>query len=484
MNHAVNVEDWAWAQFGGVELGDERRNRRLVFVAKALASHPGRSLPKLFPRWSDLKAVYELFKREEALLDRIEGDHWRQVLDSCSSPGTYLFVQDTTYLNYSSHQSVPGLGFIGDGGGRGFVQHSTLCLRVEGEDSSGGLGHSVLGLSHQKLWTRNDEPDHDGESRSDRLRRQGRESMVWSECIDSIGSAPSNDEVEWLLVGDRASDVYETLVTCRTHGFGFVIRACQDRSVYVGSESSFSGSDPPEANDHLLSVARRVPSLGEFKLKLRSRPGRSAREVVLHVGSSSVYLRPPWRPGRGLGSGTWEKAWVVRVWEDPCEDVSQPLEWILLSSVDSEEFEGALMVCRHYQARWVVEDFHKCMKTGLRVESHQLKGADRLEALIALCAVVSVRLLALQYLGRITPEAPAELSGFPSPWLDLLYRWYSKNRRIDDWNVETVIKALGNLGGHLGRRRDGPPGWQSLWSGWLRLQDMALGAEICNKEFG
>ena len=484
MNHAGDVEDWAWAQFGGVDLGDERRNRRLVIVAKALASHPGSSLPKLFPRWSDLKAVYQLFKREEAILDRIEGDHWRQVLDSSSSPGTYLFVQDTTYLDYTSHQSVSGLGRIGDDGGRGFVQHSTLCLRVEGETADGDLQSSVLGLAHQKLWTRDDDTYQGRESRSDRLRRQDRESMVWSECIDSIGSAPSNDDVEWLLVGDRASDVYETLVTCRAHGFGFVLRACQDRAVYIGPDSDSGGPGPVASNQRLFSWARSVPSLGEFRLKLRARPGRPSREAVLHVGSSPVFLRPPWRPGRGLGSGSWEKVWVVRIWEDPGEGVSHPLEWILLTSVEAEDFKNALMVCRYYQSRWVIEDFHKCMKTGLGVESHQLKGADRLEALIALCAIVSVRLLALQYLGRIRPEAPVELSGFPAVWLDLLYHWYSKNRHVNNWDLETLIKALGNLGGHLGRRRDGPPGWQSLWAGWLRLQDMALGVEICNKEFG
>lgn len=480
MNHADNVEDWAWKQFGGVDLGDERRNRRLVFIAKALASHPGLSLPKLFPRWQDLKAAYEFFKRKESVLERIEADHWRQVIEKSSSPGTYLFVQDTTYLDYTPHESVSGLGRIGDDGGHGFVLHSTLCLRMEGEDSEGGSQHSVVGLAHQKLWTRDGEARRGRESFSDRLHREDRESLVWSDCIDSIGIAPSSDDVEWLLIGDRASDVYETLVTCRTHGFGFVIRACQDRAVYVGDESEFEGSDSPEANDRLFSVARSVAPLGEFKLKLRARPGQSARDVVLHVGSCPLYLRPPWRPGRGLGAGTWEKAWAVRIWEDPDEDVPKPLEWILLTSADSDEFDSALLVCRYYQARWVIEDFHKCMKTGLRVESHQLKGADRLEALIALCAVVSVRLLSLRYLGRISPESPAEMSNFPAAWLDLLYRWHSGNRRITNWNVATVIMALGNLGGHLGRRSDGPPGWQALWSGWLRLQDMLIGAEIFN----
>ncbi|WP_390823488.1 IS4 family transposase [Anabaena azotica] len=38
--------------------------------------------------------------------------------------------------------------------------------------------------------------------------------------------------------------------------------------------------------------------------------------------------------------------------------------------------------------------------------------------------------------------------------------------------------AIARLGGFLGRKSDGLPGWQTLWRGWLRLQDMCWAADL------
>jgi Transposase Tn5 dimerisation domain len=39
-------------------------------------------------------------------------------------------------------------------------------------------------------------------------------------------------------------------------------------------------------------------------------------------------------------------------------------------------------------------------------------------------------------------------------------------------------RAIARLGGFLGRKSDGLPGWQTLWRGWLRLQDMCWAADF------
>ncbi|MCZ2342750.1 MAG: hypothetical protein LC104_13315 [Bacteroidales bacterium] len=47
--------------------------------------------------------------------------------------------------------------------------------------------------------------------------------------------------------------------------------------------------------------------------------------------------------------------------------------------------------------------------------------------------------------------------------------------------IETVrdfVLAVGRLGGHLGRKRDKPPGTRRLWIGYQRLQDLVLGYQI------
>ena len=39
-------------------------------------------------------------------------------------------------------------------------------------------------------------------------------------------------------------------------------------------------------------------------------------------------------------------------------------------------------------------------------------------------------------------------------------------------------RGVAQLGGFLGRKGDGEPGWQSLWRGWQELQLLLQGVEL------
>jgi hypothetical protein len=41
-------------------------------------------------------------------------------------------------------------------------------------------------------------------------------------------------------------------------------------------------------------------------------------------------------------------------------------------------------------------------------------------------------------------------------------------------SMSEMIAMIGSLGGHLGRKRDGPPGPQSIWIGLQRMRDFVL----------
>jgi hypothetical protein len=47
--------------------------------------------------------------------------------------------------------------------------------------------------------------------------------------------------------------------------------------------------------------------------------------------------------------------------------------------------------------------------------------------------------------------------------------------------VPAFVDAVAKLGGYLGRKGDGPPGWQSLWRGDQRLADTLLGLELAER---
>ncbi len=49
----TSPREWAQNEFGFAQLGDQRRNRRLVKIAQELAAHPGGTLPQTFCDWAE-----------------------------------------------------------------------------------------------------------------------------------------------------------------------------------------------------------------------------------------------------------------------------------------------------------------------------------------------------------------------------------------------------------------------------------------------
>ena len=77
---------------------------------------------------------------------------------------------------------------------------------------------------------------------------------------------------------------------------------------------------------------------------------------------------------------------------DPPAEV-QPLEWILLTNVPVECLEDACERIGWYECRWIIEEYHKALKTGCGVETLQFTTEDRLKPAIALLSVIALFLL-------------------------------------------------------------------------------------------
>jgi len=127
--------------------------------------------------------------------------------------------------------------------------------------------------------------------------------------------------------------------------------------------------------------------------------------------------------------------------------------------------------------RWVVEEFHKALKTGLGIEKLQLETGAALMAAVALLSVVALRLLQLRELTRLLPDAPAAASGLSELELQVL----AAKTQCTLTTIRAVALALGRLGGHLNRKHDGLPGWITLWRGYVTLQTLVEGARLFHK---
>ena len=131
-----------------------------------------------------------------------------------------------------------------------------------------------------------------------------------------------------------------------------------------------------------------------------------------------------------------------------------------------------------YAARWWIEEYHKALKSGAGAEQSKLERGYRLESLIAVLAVVAVRLLATKFMARARPEGVEAVEDVDPQALVILET--KLGRPKGGWNNQSLMIAIARLGGFPARKGDGSPGWQTIWRGWHRLIWMCEGIETLN----
>lgn len=471
---------WIRTQFEGATLRDVRRTRRTIQVATEMVTQPGASLPQLAATRSDLKATYALWAHPTSTPAHLQAGHRthvRAALDESADP--ILLVEDTTVMSWAGHAPVAGLGPIGSGGDaglQGFLLHSVLAMRwVAAPDPTRARRPPVefLGVADQQYHVRTPAPPAETAlpegSQPFARQQRWRESALWLASTAHLGPAPrAGVGPRWVRICDRGADVFEFLESCQAAGHGYVVRAAQDRALVRGPR--------------LLATLRAQPAQATLALPLRARPQHPARVATLHVAATAVELRAPRRPGAAAGRRPGLAGTALRVWEPDAPAGVVPLEWLLLSDALVATATDAITLVQQYATRWVIEEFHKVLKTGLGAERLQLEEATRLFAAIAVMSVVAVRLLHLKEWVRTAPDASADVAGL-TPLEQRLLILHAKRPLA---TVRDVTLALGRLGGHLNRTGDGPPGWRSLWHGIQRLHAMAEGAALVleAKSFG
>ena len=456
--------EWARMNFGNCQLGDKRRTRRLIQVATDVANNPSASFPDQMQTWGDLKAAYNLFSCGEVTFEAIARPHWE--LTKARTAGRYLVIGDTTELDFGSRRDVPDLGPTGNGSGWGFLLHNALLVAADNQEVIGVAGQTIH-YRPPKNATVSKKKEHSAA----KLKRN-RESDVWGIVIDQVGPPPEG--VEWVHVFDRGGDNFEVYCHLLQQRSGWVVRAAKlNRYVLAG---------PDEERMPLSQYVPQLEELGTYELSLRARPQQPARTAKLEVRVGSIKMpvphhRSPWVRQLDPEPIAMNVVQVVEV--DPPAGVD-PISWVLLTSLPVDTFEQAWTVIGYYEARWLVEEYHKALKTGCRVEGRQLKAAARLEAMVGLMSVSAVRLLRLKSLARISPEVPARRV-VPRVWLQMLKAARKGLRRVHDLTVGQFYREVAKLGGFLGRKGDGQPGWITIWRGWEKLNNFVHGATLASK---
>lgn len=468
--HGRNLgSDVRTSAFWGACLGDRRRTARLIQVAAALAQggggESGGTITSVIRDRHQAKAAYRLLDSEHVTHDAVIAGHCAAVLAGTAAPGDYLLIEDTTTIAYPSLKQTKGLGPIGEHFTRGLWSHQTLVVRMDwGRDRQ-----ELLGLLGQQVWARpvkrarNRRPStgRGKESGHARQSREDRESKRWMIKLEEAGGALPG--TTWTYVADRESDIYEVLVRAWVHGWSHVIRASHARAL-AGIEHG----------EGLLRAAAAAPVKGTVQVTL----GDGEKTMRLQVRAATVTLRGPSRPASDAvpdGRLPDHTVNVVYACQIDAPQGVEPACWILLTDLPVDTLEQCQRVLAIYRRRWLVEELHKALKTGLKVEDSQLSDARRLGALIGVLSVVAVFLLQHKLAARQDPAAPltdehadgstlAVLKKLDPPEGPPTRRWY--------W------RAIAKLGGFQARPSDGDPGWLTLWRGWQTLMILVRGYEL------
>jgi transposase Tn5 family protein/transposase-like protein len=447
---------WAEHEFGGAQLGDRRRTERLVWLAEQRGRRPSASLPACCGSGAGVKAAYRFYETVTIRPQAILAPHRRATLARMAEQPVVLLPQDTTQVDYSTHTDTLGLGVLQNKHQRGLLLHTTLAVTPD---------RVPLGVVDQQIWTR--DPSQFGKRHNRKARPTSeKESQKW---LDSLAVAAELQAalpgVRLVSIADREGDVYDFMRQAVPTGPAVLVRASWDRAV-----------NHPQG--HLWAFLESQPVAGNLTVSVPRQPGQPTRQAHLRVRFAPLTLKPPRTrlKGEHLPSLT---LWGVLAREADPPAGEEPIEWLLLSSLPVSNLDEAAERVAWYSCRWLVEIYHKVLKSGCRIEDRQLETAANLKRYLALDGVVAWQVLYLTMLGRQLPDVPATAVLEAHEWQAL----YCFTQQVatpprTPPSLQDAVRWIAKLGGFLGRTADGDPGVTTVWRGLQRLHDIAAAWQL------
>lgn len=456
----TNPTKWANSLFGGAQLGDARRTKRLVEVGASLAEHAGDSIPAACGASAAAVEGAYRFARNDAVEPTGIADAGFAAtaeLIKNGKHGVLLAPEDSTVLSYG--HDVDDLGDVGgpeSSGTKGIWVHSAILVDPETE--------RTLGLAAQHRWVRDPEEYGKRHQRKD-LPYDEKESFKWQRTAEDMRQLLGPAVMAHVIaVCDREGDVYPYFANKLEHSERFIVRAEWNRNV-----------TEQENADHLRDVLKAAPTLGTATVELPQRGGRAARTAKLRLSSAAVELKRP----QSLDAQYPSKLKVNAVLAEELKPAKgeEPLNWMLLTTEPVESLADVETLLKFYRMRWRIEVFHKAWKTGAGVERQRMQTAENLERIAVVLAFVAIRLIQLRELFEQGADVPCDQILDKELWT-LLWVSVEKNkppRKVP--TAEWAYRALGRFGGWTDTKRTGKVGWDTLWKGWSKLQERFEGMQ-------
>jgi hypothetical protein len=471
----LDGESWAGQEFGAAELGDCRLTRRLVNMAKAKAENPTKAWTEITKGdWPATKGCYRFIDQPDdsrVTLFSILQPHRERTIQRLQAQQTVLCIQDGTDLNYTNLDQCEGLHSLGTNQtgaqSKGLHLHSTLAV------TPGGLPLGVLRADcpqpppePPRVQGRNGELTA---PRSYQVPIEQKKTFAWIEGLrDLNGIARQAAGTRIVSVMDREADFFELFDEWRqAPRIDLLVRAMYERKTATGTRLFETVRNTRVRHRFSILIPRQ--SARPKRSGQKARPARKGRVADVALRSTRVRLQAPDYPGQQEKLPI--EVWIIHIVEQNAPPGVEPLEWFLLTTIPVGDVETALQCVRWYCLRWRIEDWHRVLKSGCRIEQVQHNTADRIRRAVAINLVVAWRIMLMTLLGREVPELPADVL-FSDTELEVLRR-YAKERPETAADPRRGSPAGGTAGWLPGPRARSPARARTDMAG-LRGADATL----------
>jgi hypothetical protein len=434
---------WAEEELTGIDLGDNRLNKRAIKLLEDLSSQPSTSIPARCHGWAETTAAYRFMSNERVNDQNLIAPHILSTRERMRTEKVVLCIEDTTELDFTGHKAVASqFGPMGQSYQRGMFLHLMLATTPE---------RVPLGVLNAAYHIRPvvDPKDHvDAKEKAKERAKQDiedKESYRWVTGYEAVNEMAKKSPGQLVYVTDREGDIEEVLKRAQGQPAALLIRAKHDRIV--------------EDGDRMWDIAWNTPVLGTAEFLMSARPGRTARVVRQSIRSATITLPETKKREKAITFN------VVIAHEDNPPEGEDPVSWTLLTTLPVATAEEALLIVELYLCRWDIEMFFKVLKSGCAVQELQLETVDRLKIAISLSLIIAHRVLMMSKLGRDASGLPCDVIFDDIEW-KIVYRYHHKKMPPKDPPLlGEIVRILAMIGGFLGRKSDGFPGSKTIWRG-------------------
>jgi hypothetical protein len=430
--------------FMEVDFSDKRLKKRLMQFIENSRKNAKESILGSTKERNSAKAFYRLLSNDKFDFAQMQESVKNATISRMT--GTVLLIQDTSDLNLNGHKKTEGLGYCSEHV-RGIKLHNCIAISPEG---------LPIGLAGQYYETRKEAKSKLSKVEKTARPIEEKESYRWLEMLmETTKDIPKNVNV--VTICDREGDFYELYAKALELSTDFIVRVTHNRS--------------SEDNEKTADKIRKTKAIGKITVNIPrdSRSGAPARQTEMEIAYCQVRIPKPTNVQDDKIAKNLQMN-LVRITELTPPSGQKPIEWILATNIPLFNDKDAMKIVEYYVQRWKIERFHFVLKSGCNAQKIQQRTFERIKPVLLIYSVIAIFIMAVTYMGRISPDIPCNVFFEEDEW-KILYRIIRKTKTFPDkpYSMATAIMYLGQLGGYKRAPSDGLPGLKTIWLGLFAL---------------